>query len=64
MKDNLIEYDSMKLLEHRWLFVDKHQWFYLLIMTDDDGVLIWHEDNILYNEVDVSWYLCDGINSF
>jgi hypothetical protein len=60
VKDSPIDYDSVKLLEDRQLFVDKHQSFLSLLMMTDDGdggggddddVIVCHEDKVLYNEL-------------
>ncbi len=68
MKDILIEYDSMILLEYGRLFVDKHQSFYLFLLSneddDSDGVIMSHEDKIIYNEFDVLIVLYGDTHKF
>jgi hypothetical protein len=66
VRDNLVDFDSIKLSERRQLFVDKRQSFCLLIEICGVGadVVIWHENMILCNEFDVTKVLYDDRHRF
>jgi hypothetical protein len=56
VKENPIDFDSMKRLVYRQWSVDKHRWCCLMLEIDGDDnvIVIWHENTILYNEFVVS----------
>jgi hypothetical protein len=68
VKDNPIDSNSMKRLEHPQLFVDTHRLLQWIVEIDGGGgvvfVIISHENEILYNEYVITTVLYDDINKF